>query len=299
MAKGTGIEIGATAVTVVEIDGSPKKFRVTAAARAPIEAAAQGDDRIKAVSHAARAALKAARVSKEQIVLSIPACDVIIREIQLPFTDEDQIRKVIKFESESHLHSCDIDDVVVGFQKIAESGPKSRVLVFAVKKDEIRNALDALDRIGIDPTHVTIDAAALFAAWRATPAGATDDGTHVILDVGDVTTTAIVTVGDRVRMVRGIRLGTETIAKAVASDLGVAPEEAEEVLDGSPLGHLALGAVDAEGDRGRRGGGRHGAVVRRAGENGASHGEVSPPPSSAASTSRATSSAVTGVRRTP
>jgi type IV pilus assembly protein PilM len=227
MAKGTGIEIGATAVTVVEVDGSAKKFRVAAAGRASIEGAPQGDDRIKGVSQAARAALKAARASKDQIAVSIAACDVIIREIQLPFTDEEQIRKVIKFESEGHLHSCDIEDVVVGFQKIAESGPKSRVLVFAVKKDEIRNALDALDRIGVDPTNVTIDAAALFSAWRSVPAGA-GDGTNVILDVGEITTTALVTVGDRIRMVRGIRLGTETITRSVASDLGVAPEEARQ-----------------------------------------------------------------------
>jgi Tfp pilus assembly PilM family ATPase len=89
MAKGTGIEIGATAVTVVEIDGSARKFRVTGAGRAPIETAAQGEDRIKAVSAAARAAMKAARAAKEQIAVSIPACDVIIREIQLPFTDEE------------------------------------------------------------------------------------------------------------------------------------------------------------------------------------------------------------------
>jgi type IV pilus assembly protein PilM len=227
MAKGTGIEIGATAVTVVEVDGSAKKFRVTAAGRAAIEAAPAGEERIRAVSQAARAAIKAARASRDQAIVSVPATDVIIREIQLPFTDEEQIRKVIKFESESHLHSCDIDDVVVGFHKIAESGPKSRVLVFAVKKDEIRNALDALDRIGVDPMNVTIDAAALFAIWLALPPGQSD-GTNVLLDVGDVTTTALVTMGDRLRMVRGIRLGTETITKAVASDLGVDAAEARQ-----------------------------------------------------------------------
>jgi type IV pilus assembly protein PilM len=227
MAKGTGIEIGATTVTVAEVEGSAKKFRVTAAGRARIEASAPGDERIKAVSQAARTALKAARASKEQVVVSIASCDVIIREIQLPFTDEGQIQKVIKFESESHLHSCDIDDVVIGFQKIAESGTKSRVLIFAVKKEDIRNTLDALDRIGIDPMHVTIDAAALFSVWRALPAGAAD-GTNVILDVGDVTTTALVAVADKIRLVRGIRLGTETITKAIATDLGVDPAAARE-----------------------------------------------------------------------
>ena len=91
MAKGTGIEIGATAVTVAEIDGSPKKFRLMGAGRAPIEPAPAGEERIKAVSQAVRAALKAARASKDQVVVGLPAGDVIIREIQLPFTDEEQI----------------------------------------------------------------------------------------------------------------------------------------------------------------------------------------------------------------
>jgi type IV pilus assembly protein PilM len=227
MAKGTGIEIGATAVTVAEIEGSPKKFRLVGAGRAPIEAAPAGEERIKAVAQAARAAFKAARASKEQVVVGIAAGDVIIREIQLPFTDEEQIKKVIKFESESHLHSCDIDDVVVAFQKFAESGPKSRVLIFAVKKDDIRDALDALDRIGIDPMHVTFDAAGLFGLWRALPPGA-GEGTNVVLDVGEATTMALVTVGEHVRMARGLRLGTETITKAIASDLGVPKEEARE-----------------------------------------------------------------------
>jgi type IV pilus assembly protein PilM len=227
MAKGTGIEIGATAVTVAEIEGSPKKFRLTGAGRVAIEPTPPGEERIKAVAQAARAALKAARASKDQAVVSIASSDVIIREIQLPFTDEEQIKKVIKFESESHLHSCDIDDVVVAFQKFAESGPKSRVLIFAVKKEDIRNALDAIDRIGVDPMHVTFDAAGLFGIWRALPPGATE-GTNVILDIGESTTTALVTVGDRVRMARGLRLGTETITKAIATDLGVPPDEARE-----------------------------------------------------------------------
>ncbi len=225
MAKGTGIEIGETAVTVVEIDGSPKKFRITGTGRTPIETTEPGEDRIRAVAQAVRGAMKGARASRDQVVVSLPARDVIVREIQLPFTDEEQIRKVIKFESESHLHSCDIDDVVVGFQKIGDNGQKSRVLIFAVRKDQIRDALDSLDRIGVDPLHVTIDATALFGLWRALPSGQSD-GTFVILDVGEVTTTAMVTQGDKIRLVRGIRLGTETITRVIATDMGIDREEA-------------------------------------------------------------------------
>jgi Tfp pilus assembly PilM family ATPase len=72
MAKGTGIEIGATAVTVVEIDGSVKKFRLLAAGRAGIEAAAPGEERIRAVSQSIRTAMKAARAARDQVVVSVP-----------------------------------------------------------------------------------------------------------------------------------------------------------------------------------------------------------------------------------
>ena len=61
------------------------------------------------------------------MTIGVQASRAVIREITLPFTDLEQIKKVVKFEAESHLHEIPIEDVVVAFHKISESGGKSRV----------------------------------------------------------------------------------------------------------------------------------------------------------------------------
>ncbi|HYC77056.1 MAG TPA: pilus assembly protein PilM [Planctomycetota bacterium] len=220
MARATGIEIGETAVAVVELEGSPKKFRVAGAARVRIEETEGGEDRLKAAAAALKQALRQSKARREQVVLSVRSGHAVIREISLPFTDLEQIRKVIKFESESHLHSCDIDDVVVGFHKTSEAAGRSRVLIFAVRKTDLRDALDVADRCGVDPLHVTLDAAGLFNLWRALPPGG-GDAPVALAEVDDKTTTAVVAVGDRVRLVRTIRLGVDSVARGVAAEMGV------------------------------------------------------------------------------
>lgn len=226
MARATGIEIGENAIVVAELDGSPKKFRLVGAARVLIGDAEDAAGRRKAAVAALKQALKQAKARRDAVTLGVQAGRAVIREITLPFTDLEQIRKVVKFEAESHLHDIPIEDVVVDFHKVSESGGRSKLLVLAVKKEDLAYALETAGLAGVDPLHVTVDAAGLFNLWRALPDGA-GDGATVLIDVGERTTTAIVAAGDRVRQIRTIRLGADSVTRAVAADLGVAPAEAE------------------------------------------------------------------------
>ena len=149
MARVTGLEITETSVRVVDLDGSPRKYRVLGASEIALRKGEREDP--DAVSQAVKAAFKAAKAKKDQVIVGIPAREAIIREIVIPFTDPDQIRKVIKFESEGHLHGVDIEDVVVDFQKVGTTGLRSRVLIIAVKKETVQLYLNILHRAGIDP----------------------------------------------------------------------------------------------------------------------------------------------------
>ncbi|NRA94779.1 MAG: pilus assembly protein PilM [Planctomycetes bacterium] len=233
MARATGIEITETEVRVVELDGTDKKYKLLGAASVPIETDELGDRNAEQVGTAARAAFRATRAKKEQIVLGLPAHEAVIREIVIPFTDAEQIRKVIKFESESHLPSANIDEVIVGFYKVSETGPRSRILIFAVQKDVLKKRLAMLGRVGIEPTQVDLGATALYSLTRLLPDLACDDpddtGVNVILDLGEFTTTVVVTEGETLRMIRSMRIGTETLARTLSNDLGIAPEEARSM----------------------------------------------------------------------
>ena len=239
MARATGIEISESAVAVVELDGTPRKWKVNGAARTLIETAAEsGEERIKAVAAACKASMKGAKAGREQVALGISASLAVVREIPLPFTSPEQIQKVIKFESESHLHSCDIDDVVVAWHKVSESAGKARVLVFAVRKDDLKAGLSAIDRIGIDPVHVNLDATALFQFWKAFP-GMPAEGGHVLLDISESVTHVVLISEGNLRMIRSVRLGTETVTRALATDLNIEKDKARTITRQMVLGDMS------------------------------------------------------------
>ena len=226
MARATGIEITGSTVRITELEGSPRKARILGCAEVPFNEEA-ATSRREALQQALKTAFKASKAKKEHVVFGVPARETVIREILIPFTDVDQIRKVVKFESESHLHGVEIDEVVVDFLKIAEVAGRSRVLVAAVRKDSLREYLQVLSKVGVDPAEIDLDAAALFARARQIDAiQAEGDGAYAIVDIGERTSTIVVGRGENLALIRCVRLGSDTIVRSISHDLGVERGEA-------------------------------------------------------------------------
>ena len=171
-------------------------------------------------------AFKAAKANKEHVILGVPMRECVIREITIPFTEVDQIRKVIKFESESHLHSCSIDDVVVCFHKVAESGNRSTIIVLAAKKESIRRQLAALEKIGVDPLMVDLDAAGLFGLCRVLKEPRQRKN-YVVCEIGYSSTMITLVQDENLRILRSVRMGTDSITSRVSKDLDIDREEAQ------------------------------------------------------------------------
>lgn len=250
MARATGIQITETDVRVVELDGSVKKHKILGATSQPIETPEGQRPPAEDLGQAARAALKEIKAKREFLVLGLPAKEAIIREIVVPFTDPDQIKKVIKFESEAHLPTANVDDVIIGWYKISEQGPRSRLLIFAVEKDSIRHYLEALARVGIEPSQVDLDCTALFAWTRLQPefTGEEEEGdprTQVILDLGDAGSTVMVVKEDGLRLVRAMRLGSESLTRSIAQDLNIERQEARRITSATLHGETLPFATES------------------------------------------------------
>ena len=232
MARVTGIELTETAVRVVDLDGSPKKPRVLNAVNVPVAGDASSLDRTDEYVQALKVGLKAVRPKKDQVVLGLPASDALIREIIVPFKDKDQIRKVIKFESETHLPTADIDDMIISFHKAEEMGPRSRLIIFAVSKDALRRHLRVLSKAGIEPKQVDLSPAALFNCLTLHPdirseIDQNEEAIQVVLDVGERNTNVIIMKGDGLRLVRTMHLGSESLTRHMTSKLGMDQADAE------------------------------------------------------------------------
>ena len=162
MAKAVGLDIGSRACKVVVLEGGSKGAKVLRYAEHEYEYGEDGVLTPGVVLAALKKAVHDAKAPKQVVSLAMPAEQCILREISVPFTNEDQIKKVVKFEFEPHLHSAAIEDVVLDYIITGPSRTGSRLLIFACLKDALQRKLDQLRAVGIDPLHVDIDMTALF-----------------------------------------------------------------------------------------------------------------------------------------
>jgi hypothetical protein len=207
LARTVGLDVGASRVRLLEAEGGAKGIRVLRLGEREL-VLPEGTDREEAVREAVDALFRETRASRDEVVLAWPAEGCTIREISVPFREADQIRKVAKFEFESHLHSQSIDEVVLDHAPLGESKEGTRLLCFAAPKAPLRARLRTLQAARVDPVAVDVDVGALAAAAAATGVLA-ETPTCALLDVGERSTKIVLVVEGRVRAARAFRTGAD------------------------------------------------------------------------------------------
>ena len=225
MPRQTIIDYGGHRVRLMEFDGSGKKLRVLGVTDVPLdgvvtegeEVAEAGDAQAAAI----RKALRAAGFTNDPCAMAFDASNAMFREFDLPFTSDDQIGKVVRFESESHVPG-DIDDYVLQYQVLRKTRDKSHILVIAVKKDELLDRLDILEESGLDPMLVDIDDLALHNALVATGVAA-EHPRIAVINAQEHSTSLLFIEGGKLFAVRSIRIGTRGAGHAAGgADAGAA-----------------------------------------------------------------------------
>jgi hypothetical protein len=214
VARGLGIEIDGDGVRVLAVDGG-KRPRIAAFAERAVD-----PDASRPWAERARDAVKAAVAdvggARGRIVASIDSGDAILRELQLPFTNDEQIRKTVRFELEQHIHNHAIEDLVVDFVKTGTTDKATQLLVAGVPKTVVEERLRLLESAGADPALLDLDALALFNAFVA--AGAvTDDAPLLVLYGGARFTKFLLIENGRPRAIRTIRYSAAPPGEATPS----------------------------------------------------------------------------------
>jgi len=248
MPRQTIIEYGVHRVRLMEFDGNGKKLRVLGVTDVPLDVApAEGGteaDAGDAQAAAIRTALRESGFTNDPCAMSFDASSAMFREFDLPFTNDEQIAKVVRFESESHVPG-DIDDYVLQHLALRKTRDKSHILVMAIKKDALLDRLDILDESGLDPMLVDIDDLALHNALVAT--GVADEHPRIaVISAQEHSTSMLFIEGGKLVAVRSIRIGTrgagghggapggETETEgsgAAGADAGGGEPSAEQALD--------------------------------------------------------------------
>jgi Tfp pilus assembly PilM family ATPase len=214
MGAQTAIEYGARRVRLVEFDGSARKLRVLGVkeielTEVVVSEGQESEDVEDVHAGAIAEAMDEAGFATDPSAMAFDAGHAMFREFDLPFTNDEQIAKVVRFEAESHFPG-DIDDYVVQHVVLRKTRDKSHLLAVAVKKDDLLDRLDVLDESSLDPMLVDIDDLALFHALVGT--GLVDaHARFAVVNAQDAATSLLLVVDGHLYALRSIRIGTHGI----------------------------------------------------------------------------------------
>src|SRR5207253_7228750 len=97
---------------------------------------------------------------EDSVAVALPGGLVATHLITLPFTDPKRIEQVLPAEVEGAI-PFDLAEVVWDYAVLGQSGGKTEVLVGVVRKSALREHLEALSAVGIEPRVVTLAPLAL------------------------------------------------------------------------------------------------------------------------------------------
>jgi len=183
---------------------------------------------------------------------AVGARGVSLRRLTLPATPKESLKRLLALQIESEF-PLPPDALAWGYRQIGSadapghsSGAMQEVLVVAVKKETIEEYGEILSECGVVPVF-TVAALARRHVWQHLPQSC------ALLDVGRYTAELITFENGVPLAVRVLPWGGESVTRAIADQLGISREEAEQLKiglaqeasgDGGP-GSKVQAAIDA------------------------------------------------------
>lgn len=239
------IDFRLEAIRLLETEGSVKSLKVKKFRMLEFPALEQhlfeDESAMGAVKETLDKVISKNKFPRDPAGMALGSSFCIFRDLELPFKNEDQIRKVIKFEVEGTIQT-DIDDMVISFFKKTETIDKSYLMVLGVKKATLRQPLALLHTGDVDPYFVDLDLLCLYNALAAT--GVLQELEHFFVINASYESTQILALSaGRLFAARSIPLGVGGLIRALRHDMkmGRFTEEGdtEEILGITSFNNLS------------------------------------------------------------
>ena len=232
-----GLDIGSFAVRAVELStgGGQATFERFAQVTLPPGAVRDGEVvDTGAVSSAIRQLWSEGGFRSKRVVVGVANQRVIVRQAEMPEMTEKDLEAALRFEAQE-LIPIPIEDALLDFQVIdhtvgAEGEQRMRILLAAAQRDMVRTHLAAVEGGGLTPTAVDVVPFALVRALtNQAPAFDLDSTAEAVVCIGGGVTNVVVHEQGIPRFVRVLLVGGDDITDAIARDLNVDVDTAEDL----------------------------------------------------------------------
>jgi len=226
-----GLDIGTTAVRLVELHGNGPVKTLVKYAYVPVDSklvlSDSKSDQQK-LAQVIKDLLAQARMTTRNVAVGIPSQRVFTAVVDFDRLPQAELAKAIRYQADSliptPLDTSKIDWAVIGDSPKDQT--KVEVLLSSVENNFVEQRLDMLESIGLEVIAFEPDNLALTRAMVA------QDGTapQMVLDIGSKSTDLVVTVNGAPRLTRSIPTGAEAIVRSAAQNLNIDEKQARQFV---------------------------------------------------------------------
>lgn len=227
-----GLDIGTTAVRLVELHNSGKSKALVKYAFVPLEqniALSESKVDQQKLAQAIKDLIDQSKVTTRNVAVGLPSQRVFTTVVDIDRLSADEITKTIKYQADSliptPLAESKIDWAVLGDS--AKDKDKIEVLLTSVTNSFIESRLDILESIGLnviafEPDHMALSRAVI-------PFDTT--APQMVIDIGNKATDMVVCMAGAPRLARSIPTGSEAIIRAATQNLNIDDKQAQQFVN--------------------------------------------------------------------
>lgn len=226
-----GLDIGSTAIRLVELHGSGPQKSLVRYAYVPIDGRLAVSD-AKADQQKLAAAINElvtqSRVETRNVAVGLPSLRVFTTVADIDKVPGNELAKAIHYQADA-LIPTPVEESKIDWALIGDSpkeANKLEIVLSSIPNAFIEQRLDLLESIGLNVIAFEPDNLALVRALVA-PDVATP---QVIIDIGRQSTDIVITMQGAPRLTRAIPTGAEAIVKAAAQNLSIDDKQAEQFV---------------------------------------------------------------------
>jgi type IV pilus assembly protein PilM len=241
-----GVDIGSTAVRLLQLGGSERDLRVVDAGKIAIsrEAAGRTDTYREAVVSGIRRLLKERRFRGHEAVMALAPEQASVRNIRMPAMDAAELDGAVHWEAQNKF-PFDTATAVIQYQRAGQvyQGDEAleEIIVFATPREEIEATIALASEAGLNLVSLDAEPCTVFRGFERFLQRREDEDTACLMaDVG-ARTQVVISRGRDIVFVKMIPIGGAVFNRAVAECLDLEPSEAEAL-------RRRIGARTAEGE---------------------------------------------------
>jgi type IV pilus assembly protein PilM len=231
-----GVDVGSHSIKVAECAPSRGGVAVRALGIAPTPAGAMENNVIvdsQLLAQAVKQLLKASNISTKASVSSVSGQSaLVVRVIEVPNMSDAELAETMRWEVERHVPFA-ANEVIMDFQRIARAdappdAQNMEVLLAVAQQDMIDRHVEMIFAAGLSPVAIDVEPLAVCRTFVDMSPDPRAQKTIAVVNIGANNTDIAIFKDGLLAFPRTLPLAGESLTRAIMSQLGIGPEQAEE-----------------------------------------------------------------------